>query len=165
VFSYRGAPPEDCEHLLDRLCDWLSCNDFDGPPDLRVAFAIVRAIIAHLYLAWIHPFGDGNGRAARLVEFDILFSAGMPTPAAHLLSNHYNLTRTEYYRQLEYASASGGDILQFVNYAVQGLLEWTQGAIERYQGVSDRQNLAEFRIRGLRKYHERGKNPPPPIGA
>lgn len=123
VFSYRGAPPEDCEYLLDRLCDWLNGNDFDGPPDLRVAFAVVKAIVAHLYLAWIHPFGDGNGRTARLVEFDILFSAGMPTPAAHLLSNHYNLTRTEYYRQLAYASESGGDILPFVNYAVQGLLD------------------------------------------
>ena len=122
-FSYRGAPPEDCEFLLDRLCEWLNGKDFDGPPDLRIAFAIVKAVVSHLYLAWIHPFGDGNGRTARLVEFDILFSAGMPTPAAHLLSNHYNLTRTEYYRQLEYASASGGNILPFINYAVQGLLD------------------------------------------
>ena len=123
VFSYRGAPPEDCEYLLERLCEWLNGPDFDSPPELRVAFAIVKAIVSHLYLAWIHPFGDGNGRTARLVEFDILFSAGMPTPAVHLLSNHYNLTRTEYYRQLDYASRSGGDILPFVNYAVQGLLD------------------------------------------
>ena len=123
VLRYRGAPPQDCEYLLDRLCEWLNGPDFEGPHDLRVAFAIVKAIICHLYLAWIHPFGDGNGRTARLLEFDILFSAGMPTPAAHLLSNHYNLTRAEYYRQLEYASESGGDILRFVNYAVQGLLD------------------------------------------
>ena len=123
VLRYRGAPPQDCEYLLDRLCEWLNGPDFEGPPDLRVAFAIVKAIICHLYLAWIHPFGDGNGRTARLLEFDILFSAGMPTPAAHLLSNHYNLTRAEYYRQLEYASESGGDILRFINYAVQGLLD------------------------------------------
>jgi Fic family protein len=123
VFNYRGAPAADCEYLLDRLCEWLNGPDFEGPGELRIALAIVKAIICHVYLAWIHPFGDGNGRTARLVEFDILFSAGMPTPAAHLLSNHYNLTRTEYYRQLDYASGSGGDLLPFIAYAVQGLLD------------------------------------------
>ncbi|WP_419922541.1 Fic family protein [Candidatus Poriferisodalis sp.] len=23
------------------------------------------AVYAHLYIAWLHPFGDGNGRTAR----------------------------------------------------------------------------------------------------
>ena len=78
--------------------------------------------LAHLYLAWIHPFGDGNGRTARLEEFQILLCSGVPGPAAHLLSNHYNQTRAEYYRQLDYASKSGGDVLPFVEYAVRGFL-------------------------------------------
>ncbi len=34
----------------------------------RVAAAILRAVLAHLYIAWIHPFGDGNGRTARLAK-------------------------------------------------------------------------------------------------
>jgi hypothetical protein len=89
---------------------------------METVYAIIRAIIAHIYLAWIHPFGDGNGRTARLVEFQILLAAGVPTPAAHLLSNHYNQTRTEYYRQLDRASKSGGEILPFLEYAVQGFV-------------------------------------------
>lgn len=79
--------------------------------------------MAHLYLAWIHPFGDGNGRTARLVEFQILLAAGVPTPAAHLFSNHYNQTRAEYYRQLDRASKSGGEILPFLEYAVNGFVD------------------------------------------
>lgn len=123
VFKYRGAPAEDCRQLLDRLGTWLEGEDFQGPATLTVSFAIIRAIVAHLYLAWIHPFGDGNGRTARLVEFQILFSCGVPTSVAHLLSNHYNQTRGEYYRQLAYASESGGDIVRFIRYAVEGLLD------------------------------------------
>ncbi len=123
VLRYRGAPAEDCPYLLERLGEWLCGKDFEGPLELSTALAILKAIVAHLYLAWIHPFGDGNGRTARLVEFSILVSAGVPTPAAHLLSNHYNLTRNEYYRQLQYASESGGDITNFVRYAVQGLVD------------------------------------------
>lgn len=124
VGRYRAAPARDCEHLLDRLCEWLNGPAFE-PPDSewRVAMTIIKAGVAHLYLAWIHPFGDGNGRVARLVEFQLLLGAGVPTPAAHLLSNHYNQTRAEYYRQLDRASGSGGEILPFVEYAVRGFAD------------------------------------------
>lgn len=123
VLGYRGAPSEDCEYLLDRLCSWLNGPDFAPRPDLGLGLDMIKAILAHLYLAWIHPFGDGNGRAARLVEFLLLVCSGVPTPAAHLLSNHYNHTRAEYYRQLERASASGGDVLPFIEYGLQGLVD------------------------------------------
>lgn len=120
---YRGAPPEDCERLIDQLCEWLNGGDFTAPVGLETVYAIIKAIIAHLYLAWIHPFGDGNGRTARLIELQILLQAGIPSPAAHLLSNHYNQTRAEYYRQLALASRSGGNILPFVEYAVRGFVD------------------------------------------
>lgn len=127
---YRGAPAADCEYLVDRLCEWLNSPEFDSPDDeLRVPLALVKAIIAHVYLAWIHPFGDGNGRTARLIEFHLLFAAGVPLPAAHLLSDHYNKTRTEYYRQLTLASRSGGDVLPFIRYALEGFLDGLRGQI------------------------------------
>ena len=131
VALYKGAPTEDCKHLLDSMCDWLNDEtQFGSPSDQRaIVYGIIKAILSHLYLAWIHPFGDGNGRTARLVEFQILMAAGIPAPAAHLLSTHYNLTRTEYYRQLHQASRSGGDVLPFISYAVQGFLDGLRNQI------------------------------------
>jgi Fic family protein len=120
---YRGAPPQDCDYLMVRLAEWLNSADFSAPKGMETVFAIIKAIVAHLYLAWIHCFGDGNGRTARLVEFHILMSACVPSPAAHLLSNHYNQTRSEYYRQLANASRSGGEVIPFLEYAVQGLVD------------------------------------------
>lgn len=122
---YRGAPAEDCEFLVAALCDWLNGADFqrDGSDHARdFLHAFLRAVVAHVYIAWIHPFGDGNGRTARLVEFGILTAAGIPSVAAHLLSNHYNATRTNYYRQLEFASKSGGDLVPFLGYAAEGFV-------------------------------------------
>jgi Fic family protein len=130
VGRYRGAPAQDCEWLLQRLCEWLNGKDFDAPSGLDIVYAILRAVIAHLYLAWIHPFADGNGRTARLLEFRILLGAGVPAASAHLLSNHYNLTRSEYYRQLEHASKSGGDVLPFISYAIQGFLDGLKQQID-----------------------------------
>ncbi len=79
------------------------------------------SVLAHIYLAWIHPFGDGNGRTARLVEFQILLAAGVPTIASHLLSNHYNQTRSEYYRLLGISSKGGGTVYPFFEYAAAGM--------------------------------------------
>lgn len=120
---YRGAPAVDCQELLDRMCDWLN-SSFQPQNGYTLPFAILKAIVAHVYLAWIHPFDDGNGRTARLLELHILLEAGVPAPAAHLLSNHYNATRAEYYRQLDQASKSnGGDLIPFIHYAVQGFVD------------------------------------------
>jgi len=133
VPGYRGAPPGDCEYLLERLCEWLDSGDFQGPSGMSIVYAIIKAVLAHLYIAWIHPFGDGNGRTARFLEFRFLLSSGVPHPAAHLLSNHYNQTRTEYYRQLKRATQSNGDVVPFLEYAVQGFLDGLQQQIDKIQ--------------------------------
>jgi Fic family protein len=131
VGGYRGAPAQECEHLLERLCDWLNSAGFrDDDHRLRIPLAIVKAVFAHLYLAWIHPFGDGNGRTARLLEHQILLSAGFATPTTQLLSNHYNATRSEYYRQLDLASKTGNP-LGFVHYAVEGFVDELRAQIDR----------------------------------
>ncbi len=101
---------------------WMLLGEVDTPGEGLVG-AVLKAVVAHLYLGWIHPFGDGNGRTARMVEYYLLASGNIPSPAAHLLSNHYSLTKTEYLRQLHLASQSGGNILPFVEYAVRGLVD------------------------------------------
>jgi Fic family protein len=133
VPGYRGAPAEDCEYLVERLCGWLNEENFPSPPGMKIAFAVIKAVLAHLYLAWIHPFGDGNGRTARMVEFRILMSSGVPHPAAHLLSNHYNQTRSQYYHELKRASQSKGDVVPFLLYAVQGFLDGLRQQVRAIQ--------------------------------
>ncbi len=121
VGRYKCPPHQDCVFLLDRLCDVL--NEFPLDEDNPIAYAILKAIFAHLYLAWIHPFGDGNGRTARLLEFYILIGAGLPQPACHLLSNHYNQTRSAYYRQLDRARQTDDGVVRFISYAIAGLAD------------------------------------------
>jgi len=127
---YRGAPAEDCEHLLRKLCEWLNSAEFKAT-ELGVGSAIIRAILAHLYLAWIHPFGDGNGRTARLVEFLILVNSGIPTSAGHLLSNHYNRTKSAYLRELhESSKAPYATPARFLLYALEGFVDGVREALE-----------------------------------
>lgn len=149
VGRYWGPPAADCDYLLGRLCEWV--NEIVVPAGMGIVFGILKAIIAHLYLEWIHPFGDGNGRVGRLVEFKFLLEAGVPTPAAHLLSNHYNQTRNEYYRVLDQASKSGGDISSFISYAVKGYVDGLREQIETIRVQQLSVSWADYAQEILRK--------------
>ncbi len=122
VANYRGAPAKDVEYLIERYVSWLN-EEMKFPESKKLTFGILKAIISHVYFVWIHPFGEGNGRTARLIEFKYLLSIGVPAAAAHLLSNHYNQTRTEYYRQLDITSRTKGDLSNFIKYALQGFVD------------------------------------------
>jgi Fic family protein len=135
VGRYQGAPSEDVETLVEQFCQWLNTAPF-ALKGYEYAFGLLKAIIAHVYIAWIHPFGDGNGCTARLIEFQILLAAGVPDTAAHLLSNFYNETRSEYYRQLDKTSREweADGLFAFVEYALQGFIDNLNQQIEVIQG-------------------------------
>lgn len=128
--GYRGAPAQECRLLLEKLCIWLNDPDsFHLGERNKIAAGLLKAVIAHLYLVWIHPFGDGNGRVARLLEFRLLLEAGAPSPAAHLFSNHYNDTREEYYRHLELSWRKSDGVLSFLEYALEGFVDQLEDQI------------------------------------
>lgn len=109
VGNYRGAPAEDVPYLVERLCDWVNEMVSEArsasSTDERFFRSFFAATLAHLYIAWIHPFGDGNGRTARIVECAILaHSQTVPWVSTGILSNYYNKTKTRYYQRLDAAS-------------------------------------------------------------
>ncbi|MDR3609964.1 MAG: Fic family protein [Ignavibacteriaceae bacterium] len=118
VGTYKAPDYEDVPELINKLCKFLR-NEFHYDKGQKFGSAIIEAIITHVYLEWIHPFEDGNGRTGRLLEFYLLLRAGNPDIASHVLSNHYNNTRIEYYRQLDKANKSG-NLSEFIEYALLG---------------------------------------------
>jgi Fic family protein len=132
VGQYRPPPGEDVTPLMTRFCEWM--KELFRYEEGKQSFPeqVIQAIVAHVYIAMIHPFGDGNGRTARLIEFYILLRAGLPDIASHILSNHYNDTRQEYYRQLDLCVREN-DLSGFVRYAVQGFRDGWKGVLDIVQ--------------------------------
>lgn len=161
VADYLAAPREDCDYLLSRLCDWLREIESAQALGSRTATAIVCAVLAHLYLVWIHPFGDGNGRTARLMEHQLLAAAGVPSPATHLLSNHYNETRAEYYRQLRLSSRVENGAMGFLIYSLQGFVDGLRGQmslIQEQQLTAFWENYVNAQFRGSSRADHRKRN-------
>lgn len=137
---YRGAPPQDVPYLMDRLVEFLNqwlepLDDPETPLDTRFYLSFFAAALGHLYIAWIHPFGDGNGRTARLLECAILAHSGVvPWVSSNLLSNHYNRTRSRYYQRLQAASRQQ-DVQGFLKYSAEGFVDMLREQIDDVQNM------------------------------
>ena len=130
----QPAPRADqVPELVDGLLAWLDREFPDTGPDGDFGGAVIRAVVTHVYLLWIHPFGDGNGRVARMLESRILMSAGVPAIASQILTCYYHETHAEYLRQLEVAARDRSPT-SFIAYAADGLrngLRDTLAAVQR----------------------------------
>lgn len=97
VVSY--FPPEAKEILpyMEYILNYLNNDN-----NLQIETVFIKPMIAHAYIALLQPFGNGNTRLARLVEygkiFDLTnkyFGKNYPNPILYL-SKNYLLTRANY---------------------------------------------------------------------
>ena len=160
---FSPVPAEDCSFLLESLCDWMNSNTFMAPSGMSAMYGLLKAVLAHLYMVWIHPFGNGNLRTSQLMEFHVMIASSIPPPAALLMSIHYTRTKSEYQRLLEQVSSPEGKVQPFVMYAIEGIRDGLYGqidSIKKYQAdalwkyniykiFSDKTGTADIRRRQL----------------
>ena len=87
------TPPKilkDISGLVKTFTEWMNCNEMQNMN------SIIRAALSHYHLGIIHPFADGNGRTARIVEALILQTSGMKYVPV-MLSNYYYRNMDDYY--------------------------------------------------------------------
>jgi len=110
VFVTRGPgrdpyrPPESSEvpGLVNELASWLESGDVARHP-------VVRAAMAHLNVVSLHPFRDGNGRLARVVQSLVLAREGLLRPEFVSIEPYLGRHTREYYAVLEEVQGSAFD--------------------------------------------------------
>jgi Fic family protein len=112
----RFRPPEwaAVPTLMAGLVAWLNSDQ------ANLLIPMLHAGIAHYECVRIHPFVDGNGRAARALATLILYQRGFDTRRFFALEEHYNVDRHSYYNALATADQSG-DLTGWLEYFVQGI--------------------------------------------
>lgn len=95
---HEGAEVEDVPALMTELVGTLH-QDSDIP-------VMIRAGMAHLNLALIHPFRDGNGRMARGLQTLVLAREGILTPIFASIEEYLGRNTQAYYDVL--AAVGGG---------------------------------------------------------
>jgi Fic family protein len=93
----RHAPPDHSS--LDKFLTRF--ETFYSSRDILATDRLIAAAAAHHRLAWIHPFGDGNGRVARLQSQAALIAAGVDSGGLWTLSRGLAREQQTYYRTLQ----------------------------------------------------------------
>jgi Fic family protein len=125
--EYVAASPEIVKSELDRLF-----HDIDLllHADLNPFEIFFYASLLHLVFVKIHPFQDGNGRTARLIEkWFLIEKIGQKATSVQLEKNYYKRL-TDYYSNirkigLEYEDLDYSKCLEFLLMTVKGIDDQT----------------------------------------
>jgi Fic family protein len=85
---FQPPPPEDVPELVDRACATI---------DKGLEHPAIGAAWIHAAVAAIHPFADGNGRAARVVAALAMYRGGFHRPEFTSLEEWWGRHLSEYY--------------------------------------------------------------------
>lgn len=145
-------PPqaEELEERLKAMCDFAN----EKTPDFFI-HPVIRAIILHFWLAYDHPFWDGNGRTARAIFYWAMLHNGYWLFEFISISAILRKAPVKYGRSFLYTETDENDLTYFI-VAQTGVI---QQAIEELHAYIDRKSLEmrelESQIRALDLFNHR----------
>lgn len=114
------TPPKvlaDIQTLMREFTQWINGEEILGLEPL------MRAALSHYHFGLIHPFGDGNGRVARLIEAFMMRLSGIKYVPI-MLSNFYYRNVDDYFWAFSKARKNEEhDVTPFVGFILKGVIE------------------------------------------
>ena len=116
--SYKGLPHKLLPQYIETLIDFI--NNDDNADD------IIKSIVAHYYLAYLHPYFVGNGRTARLLQMWVLVQKGYTSSLFIPYSAYIDESKGQYYNSFttisdNYKLSNILDITPFIDYMVNNV--------------------------------------------
>jgi Fic family protein len=109
-------PAEQLLERLDAMCDFANAVD---DPSAEFIHPVVRAILLHFWLAYDHPFQDGNGRTARALFYWCLSTRGYWLVEYLSISRILRQAPAKYSRAFLLTETDGGDTTYFLIHQLQ----------------------------------------------
>lgn len=121
-------PPsyEEIPQFIDDLCSFF--NE-DNPH--QFIHPVIRGIIVHFMISYVHPFADGNGRTARAMFYWYMLRQGYWLTEYLSISRVIANSKKSYEKAFLYAEADGMDIGYFVAYNLR-VLEQSFQQLQNY---------------------------------
>jgi Fic family protein len=131
-------PAEELPARLRALCDFAN----EGEDAERFVHPVLRAILLHFWLAYDHPFVDGNGRTARILFFWAMRTRGYWLAEYLPISRLLRKAPGRYVRAFMETETDGGDTTYFLIHqlsvivqAIDDLHTYLQRKIEQTRDV------------------------------
>jgi Fic family protein len=101
---------------LQAMCDFANGGTAQG-----FVHPVVRAIVVHFWLAYDHPFEDGNGRTARALFYWSMLSQGYWLAEFLTISSILRKAPAKYSRSFLYTELDDNDLTYFLIYQLEVL--------------------------------------------
>lgn len=127
------------------------CNYFNTNESGPFVHPIIKGIILHFMIAYMHPFIDGNGRTARAIFYWYMLKEGYWLLEYLSISRIIYKRKNDYEKAYLYAEADGNDIGYFILYHLKVLKESFEELQAYLQRKSAERNGADkfLRIGGI----------------
>ncbi len=125
----RVHVPPPAEELPGRL--ELMCAFANGDNDDGFVHPVVRAVVLHFWLAYDHPFVDGNGRLARSLFYWSMLRSKYWLTEFLTVSSILRQAPAQYARSFLLTETDGNDLTYFVLYQV-GVIHRAIEALREY---------------------------------
>lgn len=122
------TPPSYTEipQFVDDLCKF-----FNERKSKQFIHPIIRGIIIHFMISYVHPFSDGNGRTARAMFYWYMLRQGYWLTEYLSISRVIAKSKSSYEKAFLYTEADGMDIGYFVAYNLK-VLEQSFKQLQEY---------------------------------
>ena len=111
---------------------------------------LVSTIIGHFYFVYVHPFCDGNGRMARILELQYLQKHGYPNIIYVSVSSAINNKLNRYYKSIltsENVVQGKIDLSPFILYMLEIYIDAINTLIQGQIGLSQREKLILSKVK------------------
>jgi Fic family protein len=106
---------------IPEFIEWL-CKFVNEPAQGTFIHPIIRAIIVHFMVAYMHPFVDGNGRTARALFYWYMLKQGYWLMEYLSISRIIYRSKTSYENAYLYTESDDNDMGYFIHYHLKVLL-------------------------------------------
>lgn len=103
---------------------------------------VIKSIILHFMIGFIHPFGDGNGRVARALFYSSILKSGYWLFEYISISKLLKKAPTQYQNAYLYSETDEGDLTYFIAYqlniclrAIDNLFEYLKQKQREYKAI------------------------------
>jgi Fic family protein len=112
---HQPPPADQLERRLDDLCTFANA----GEDPERFMHPVVRAILLHFWLAYDHPFEDGNGRTARALFYWSMRAQGYWLTEYLSISSILRKAPSKYMQAFLLTETDDGDTTYFLLYQLE----------------------------------------------
>lgn len=124
---HRPPPAEQLPERMELLCRFANGTDDGG----QFVHPVVRAILLHFWLAYDHPFEDGNGRTARILFFWAMRRHGYWLTEYLPISRFIRRAPAQYERAFLETETDEGDTTYFLIHQLK-VMEQAIADLQRY---------------------------------